>query len=197
MLLGSTIGPGRERVRRPAAGLVAGFDVVPEADERVGGKWRCSGDAVEVEREPGRNGVEGEVHLLRIDGDEARRLQSVRVGHGKADAIPRVAFEVVTAGRNGERTTLHSGDRSARVHVAFVEEVDVPAERAGRKRTVIRIRAVSAVRDHVTGHEEDAVGWRQNGRCRCTSNRDVHAVDTVLFTPSDTVRRAVYMPACA
>src|SRR5207342_207271 len=100
--------------------------------------------------------------------------QSVQIGHREADAIPRIALEVVTAGRNGERAGLDSGDGSAGVHVAFVEEVDVPAERAGRKGTVVRIRAGSAVGDHVTGHEVDAVGWRQDGGCRCAANGDVH-----------------------
>src|SRR5207344_1847831 len=101
MLLWFPVRPRLERERRPAAGLVAGFDAVPEANECVDGKWRRSVLAVEIQRETGRSGVEREVHLLRIYGDDARRFRFV-AGHGKGDAILRVALEVVTGGRDGK-----------------------------------------------------------------------------------------------
>src|SRR4029450_13148933 len=102
MLLGLLVRPRRERVRQTAAGLVAGFDVVPGTDERIEAKWGYSGDAVDIQRESGRSRVERELHLHRINVDEARRLLSLLIDHVKSDAIPRVDLDSGgIGGRNG------------------------------------------------------------------------------------------------
>ena len=88
---------------------------------------------------PARRRVEGEIDLLREDGHRLRRLQPARVGDRERDAIAGVAAEIVPGGRDRERAARHAGDRRAGMHVAFVQEVDVPGVGAGGQRAVLGV----------------------------------------------------------
>ena len=117
-------------------------------------------DTVQVERESGRRGIEGEIDLVGEDGDGLAGLQPAGIGDRKRDAISREAAKVVTGGRNRERAAGHAGDRSTRMNVAFVEEVDIPGIGAGRQRAVFGVGRRPAEGDDVARPEGSAIGRR-------------------------------------
>ena len=65
--------------------LVGRRDGVVEADQRVVDERRRVGDAVQEHGRPSGRCREGEIDLLREDGDRACRLQPARVGDREAD----------------------------------------------------------------------------------------------------------------
>ena len=83
-------------------------------------------------------------------------MQPARIGDRQRDAVSREAAEVVPGGRDREGAALHAGDGSARMHVAFVEEIDVPGVGAGGQRAVLDIGRVAAEGDDIARLEGQA-----------------------------------------
>ena len=170
---------------------IARFDRVVEADERVVDEGCRVRDAVQVQRESGRRGVEGEIDLVGEDGHGLARLQPAGIRDRERDAVSREAAEVVPGGRDRERAAGHAGDGSARMNVAFVEEVDVPGIGTGGQRAVFGIGRGPAEGDDVARPEDCAIGRR--GGCVTTGRLPaliVIGVESVELTPSETVSRA-------
>ena len=82
------------------------------------------------------------------------------------------------------------------MHVAVVEEVDIPGEGAGRQRAVLAVGALATERDDVARLELAAVGGRQDRGGGRAADADVKGEETVVLVPSETESRTVYWPDC-
>ena len=152
--------------------LVGRRDGVVEADQRVVDERRRVGDAVQEHGRPSGHCSEVEIDLLREDGDRACRLQPARVGDREADLIPGEAAEIMPRGRDREGAARHSGDGSARMHMPFVQEVDLPGVGARGQRAVLRVGRAATEGDDVTRLEQRPIGRGQNGCRRPTAGTD-------------------------
>ena len=104
----TTVGPGREGVRRPAEALLGGCaERVLGAQDDALGERRNPGEAVIGECEPSRNRLEGQVDRLRLDVDDLRVRQAGGVRHGQLDLDVRRVVVVDGA----ERSARNAGER--------------------------------------------------------------------------------------
>ena len=172
MRLSPAIRPRGESVRRVSHGLIARFNGVTEAIKRVVDERRGVCDAVEIDRKSWRRRVEGEIDLIGEDSHKTACLQSIAVGNREHDAVSREAAEVMSGRRDRERTALHASNGTARVHVPFVQEIDIPCERAGWQYAVLHIGSRSTEGNDIAGYKESAVCWSKAGYCRPIARTD-------------------------
>ena len=94
----------------------------------------------------------------------------LEVGDREGDAVSGEAAEVVPGGRNRERATRHAGDGYARMHMSFVQEVDIPGVGAGGQCAVLRVGCTAAEGDDIARPEGSfhlsGQGWWRPADCR-------------------------------